>query len=98
MSTNFGKDILKTERLFQLDVGGCERASDRVSEWPSEWGCDNPRYIARQLAKASGWAKNYFNFFCHEDFALPLETQIEAFLVISYQISVDMVVFNYGAD
>ena len=54
MSTNFGKDILKTERLFQLDVGGCERASDRASES----GCDNPRYIARQLAKASGRAKN----------------------------------------
>ena len=34
MSTKFGKDILKTERLFQLSYGGWEGGREGVSEHP----------------------------------------------------------------
>ena len=44
ISTNFGKDILKTERLFQLSFG----LSDRLSQYVSE-GVTYPICIASQL-------------------------------------------------
>ena len=34
--------------------------SNFISEGVRVSGCDNPRCIARQLAKASGWSNNYF--------------------------------------
>ena len=53
MTTNFGKDILKTERLFQHYFRGCEEVRVSGSE-----GVTHLRCIVWQLAKAGDQAKN----------------------------------------
>ena len=46
---NFGKAILKTERVFQLSFGRSDRVTDRVTNGVSE-GVTYPACLALQLA------------------------------------------------